>query len=52
MEYNSNVVEEEIIQEEEPTTRYNPRVVRAMRELQASFNPEADRVIASQQSFS
>ena len=49
MEYTSSMGEEEIIPEEESATKYNPRVVRAKRELQLSFNPEADRVIASQQ---
>ena len=51
MEYNIIVGEEQIIQEIEPVTICNPRVARAMSKLQASFNPEAERVLASQQSL-
>ena len=50
VEYNSSVGEEQIIQEVETSTKHNPRVVCAMIKLQVSFNPEANRVISSQQS--
>ena len=47
MDYNG-MDEEEIIPEETVTPKYNPKVARAMRNLQSSFNPEAGRVLAAQ----
>ena len=49
MNYNEDVMDEEdIISEEQNPPDFNPKVARAMRNLQSSFNPEATRVLAAQ----
>ena len=49
MNYKEDVMDEEdVILEEQNPPDFNPKVARAMRNLQSSFNPEATRVLAAQ----